>query len=73
MRDSEKIEQDADFVCFVHRPFMSNETTTDDHIEFLVRKNRFGANNTATSLIFNGATQEITDPREVVPNYDSIY
>ena len=73
LRDSGAIEQDADFVCFVHRPFMSNETATDDHIEFLVRKNRFGANNTATSLIFNGATQEITDPREVVPNYDSIY
>lgn len=73
LRDSGAIEQDADFVCFVHRPFVTGERPVDDHIEFIVRKNRFGSINTVANLIFNGATQEISDLREVVPNFDSVF
>ena len=61
LRDSGAIEQDADFVCFVHRPFIAGDSPTDEHIEFLVRKNRFGENNTGVKLIFNGRCQRISE------------
>ncbi len=65
LRDSGSIEQDADFVCFVHRPAKVDDSLVDDHIEFIIAKNRHGDCNINIPLIFNGKTQTITDPSEV--------
>lgn len=71
LRDSGNIEQDADFVCFVHRPAVVEEGKVDDTIEFIIRKNRFGRNNVGAELIFNGEEQRISDRLEVIKNADS--
>lgn len=65
LRDSGSIEQDADYVCFVHRPAKVDDSLVDDHIEFIIAKNRHGDCNINIPLIFDGKTQTITDPSEV--------
>lgn len=70
LRDSGAIEQDADFVCFVHRPYVVGDAQMDDHIEFIIRKNRFGTTNVAVSMLYNGSTQKITDFKDVAPDYE---
>lgn len=66
LRDSGSVEQDADFVCFVHRPYKVGDAEVDDHINFIISKNRFGECDFGTSLIFNGRTQKITDQKELL-------
>lgn len=62
LRDSGKIEQDADFITFVFRPFYYESEADPKYMEFIVGKSRHtsGANKTAL-LNFNGLFQEITE------------
>lgn len=62
LRDSGKIEQDADFITFVYRPCYYEPQADPKYMEFIVGKSRHtsGANKTA-QLNFNGLYQEITE------------
>ena len=65
LRESGAIEQDADYVLFVHRPGKVDENIPDDEMEIIIAKNRHGECNVFRKLIFNGATQRVTDLEEV--------
>lgn len=63
IRDSGKIEQDADMVLFVHRPgIYEPEKYSEETMWFIVAKNRFGISNKTISFIFNGMNQRISEP-----------
>lgn len=61
LRDSGKIEQDADMVWFVYRPAAFDENRPKKNMEFIVAKNRFGESNTTVPLDFFGETQKIKE------------
>lgn len=61
LRDSGKIEQDADMVWFVYRPAAFDETQPKSYMEFIVAKNRFGESNNRIMLNFCGETQKISE------------
>ena len=42
LRESGAIEQDADIVCFIHRPEMYNDEAEKNYLELIVRKHRGG-------------------------------
>ena len=65
LRDSGKIEQDADMIWFVHRPFCYDPTKNAEDMSFIVAKNRHGMNNVITPMVFNGIHQKITEPMKV--------
>ena len=67
LRDSGKIEQDADFICFVYRPAYYDKSMDKNALEFIVKKNRHGEANLTARLIFDGATQRITDVQGETP------
>lgn len=59
IRESGAIEQDADFVMFVHREYTySGEIVDKNKIDIIIAKNRHGESGSAT-LFFNPETQEI--------------
>lgn len=74
LRDSGKIEQDADMILFVYRPYYYNKQLMDkaddemlkkieqqkDKIKLIVAKNRHGINNEEVELIYNPYHQRIT-------------
>ena len=62
LRDSGKIEQDADFITFVYRPFYYEPEADPKYMEFIIGKSRHtsGANKTV-QLNFNGLYQDITE------------
>lgn len=62
LRDSGKIEQDADFITFVYRPCYYDSHLDSKYMELIVGKSRHtsGANKTAL-LNFEGLYQEITE------------
>ena len=62
LRDSGKIEQDADFITFVYRPFYYESDKDPKYLEFYIGKSRHtsGANKTAL-LNFDGIFQNITE------------
>ena len=63
LRDSGKIEQDADFVCFVYRESYYNpDTYNKTGMEFIIAKGRHTGSNKGAKLSFNEHTQTITDP-----------
>ncbi len=66
IRDSGKIEQDADFICFVFRPSYYDGTEDKNKMEFIIGKSRHssGAGKIA-NLTFYGDTQTIKDKRIV--------
>lgn len=62
LRDSGKIEQDADFICFVHRPALFEpQNYKETELQFLVGKARFGACNRRIDLIYDGRCQSIKE------------
>lgn len=67
IRDSGKIEQDADFITFVYRPAYFDPTQDKTNMEFMVAKARHtgGAGKTA-NLSFVGIYQKITEVKEIV-------
>lgn len=61
LRDSGKIEQDADFICFVYRDFYYNSDSPENEIEFILSKSRHGKGKAICKLKFDGATQKIKE------------
>lgn len=63
IRDSGKIEQDADMVIFVHRPgIYEPEKYSKETLQMIIAKNRFGKSNVTLPFVFNGINQRITEP-----------
>lgn len=65
LRDSGKIEQDADMIWFVYRPFQFDPKADEADMRFIIAKNRFGESNKEIRLVFNGRHQRITEPMKV--------
>lgn len=63
LRDSGKIEQDADMIWLVYRPSMFNINASENDFIFILAKNRHGETNKEIKLIFQGERQLITDMR----------
>lgn len=62
LRDSGKIAQDADYVCFVHRPALFEPYNyKETELQFLVGKARYGACNRRIDLIYDGRCQSIKE------------
>lgn len=61
LRDSGKIEQDADVISFVFRPAYYDETADKGLIQFIVAKNRHGESGTRCNLRFTPISQKITE------------
>lgn len=61
LRDSGKIEQDADIIGFVFRPAYYSETANKNEIQLLIAKNRHGKSNVVANLDYNDNTQQIKD------------
>ena len=62
LRDSGKIAQDADYVCFVHRPALFEpHIYKESELQFLVGKARYGACNRRIDLIYDGRCQSIKE------------
>lgn len=63
LRDSGKLEQDADTICFVYRPAYYDSKASKTAFEFIVAKSRHtGGAGKIANLIFTGAYQRLTDP-----------
>ena len=62
LRDSGKIEQDADTVCFVHRPaYYEPNKCSDFDLQFLVAKSRHTQGNTKVELFYNAQSQTVKE------------
>ena len=62
LRDSGKIEQDADMIWLIYRPIQFDENQAPDDMRFIVGKNRAGESNKEIRLTFNGINQRVTEP-----------
>ena len=63
LRDSGKIEQDADMIWFVYRPALFDEKANKEEMHFIIAKNRHGETNKDIKMRFDGAKQNISDSR----------
>jgi replicative DNA helicase len=62
LRDSGKIEQDADTVCFVHRPaYYEPNKCSEWDLQFLVAKSRHTGGNTKVDLFYDAKTQTVKE------------
>ena len=62
LRDSGKIEQDADMVCFVHRPaYFEPNKCSDCDLQFLIAKSRHTGGNTRVDLFYDATTQTVKE------------
>ena len=61
LRDSGKIEQDADFICFVYREAYYNKAADKTKLEFLISKSRHCSGRNTLILNFESEKQLITD------------
>ena len=73
LRDSGKIEQDADVIGFVFRPAYYSDTQTPQNIneiQLIVAKNRHGQSGVIARLNYDSNTQKVTD---IKPKYSWAY
>ena len=63
LRDSGKIEQDADMIWFVYRPSLFDEKANKEEMHFIIAKNRHGETNHDIKMVFDGTKQSINDSR----------
>ncbi len=62
LRDSGKIEQDADTVCFVHRPaYYEPNKCSEWDLQFLIAKSRHTGGNTKVDLFYDAKTQTVKE------------
>lgn len=61
LRDSGKIEQDADMIWFVFRPAYFDENEPKELIQLIIAKNRHGESNISIDLCYNPQRQKITE------------
>ena len=59
LRDSGKIEQDADMICFVHWPHYFEQSQPPRDYEFIIEKHRNGQSKQIVKLLFDAPTQRI--------------
>ena len=64
LRDSGKIEQDADMIWFVYRPSLFDNKHPEDEIVFIVAKNRHGEVNKEVSMRFVGKYQKVFERKK---------
>ena len=66
IRDSGKIEQDADMILLVYRPTQFDEEYEHkEELDLIVAKNRDGESNKEIQFVFNGAQQRISEPIKI--------
>lgn len=65
LRDSGKIEQDADMIWFVHRPYYFDLEKPKELMQLIIAKNRHGESNVTVDMLYNPYHQKITDQREI--------
>lgn len=66
LRDSGKIEQDADIIGFVFRPAYYTDTTTSQNrneMQLIIAKNRHGRSGIVTKLNYDSNTQKVSEFR----------
>lgn len=62
LRDSGKIEQDADTVCFVHRPaYYEPNKCSDFDLQFLIAKSRHTKGNTKVEMFYDERSQTVKE------------
>lgn len=62
LRDSGKIEQDADTVCFVHRPaYYEPNKCSDFDLQFIIAKSRHTQGNSKVDLFYNSQSQTVKE------------
>ena len=62
LRGSGHLEQDADFVFFVHRPAYFDPTQNPYALKFIIGKSRHTGGNKYFTMSYDAKTQTITDP-----------
>lgn len=65
LRDCGKIEQDADTICFVHRPHYFDPTQPEEKLEFIIAKNRHNQSNQVVNLVYNKYIQKVSEHAEI--------
>lgn len=61
LRGSGQLEQDADMVLFVHRPYYFDDTADPTDLEIIVAKNRHGENNRILPYSYLASSQKIAE------------
>lgn len=62
LRDSGKIEQDADTVCFIHRPaYFEPDKYRDSDLQFIIEKSRHTGGGKTAELYYDATTQTVKE------------
>lgn len=67
LRGSGHLEQDADFVFFVHRPAYFEPKLNPHELKFIIAKSRHTGGNKYFTMSYDGKTQTVTDPAGDTP------
>jgi len=70
LRDSGEIEQDADIVAFVYRPFKYGLSEDEKYTEFIISKQREGPTGTV-KLSFDGSITKFTESHDLGDQHDN--